>query len=74
MALELRAVIHFLWLTHISNRTILSELEAVYGKDSISPRAVEKWATAFEGGAPSLLICPDPGGFVALEGLTLSVR
>jgi hypothetical protein len=49
MSLELRTVIHFLWLKHTPNQAILSELEEVYGKDVISLRAVEKWTTAFYG-------------------------
>jgi hypothetical protein len=41
-------MIHFLWLKHIPNQAILSELEEVHGKDVITLWAVEKWTAAFD--------------------------
>jgi hypothetical protein len=73
MSLELRAGSHFLWLKHTPNQPILSELEEVCGKDVITLGAVENCTAAFDGGPPSLLICPGPGGLVTLERLMLSV-
>jgi hypothetical protein len=71
MSMKLRAVIHFLWRKHTPNQAILSELEEVYGKDVITPRAVEKWAQLLMVGAPSLLIWPDPGSIMTVERSTL---
>jgi hypothetical protein len=75
MLLELYTVIHFLWLKHTLNQTILSELEEVYGKDVISLRAVEKWIAAFDGGRTEFADLPrperprDPGKVDAVRGL-----
>jgi hypothetical protein len=62
MALELRALIHFLWLKHSPNQAILSELDEVHGNDVITLRAVEKLTASFDGGGTELADLPRPGG------------
>jgi hypothetical protein len=54
MSLQLRTVIHFVWLKHTPKQAILSELEEVYGKDVVSLPAFEKWPAAFHGGGTEL--------------------
>jgi hypothetical protein len=49
MSLELRAVIHFLWLKHAPTQGIHFEPEQVYGEDVITLRTIEKWSAAFGG-------------------------
>jgi histone-lysine N-methyltransferase SETMAR len=61
MSLEIRAVIHFLWLKNAPNQAILSELEHVYGTGVITLRAIEKWTAAFEGGRTELADLPRSG-------------
>jgi hypothetical protein len=41
MSVELRAVIDFLWLKHIPNQAIHSELQQVYGTDVIILPTIE---------------------------------
>jgi hypothetical protein len=72
MPLELRAVIHFLWLKQTPSQAILSEFDDVYGKDMITMPAVEKWTAGFDSSRP--LLCPCPGGLVTLERSTISMR
>jgi hypothetical protein len=74
ISLERCVVIHFLWLKHIPNHVILSELEEIYGKDVMSLRAMEKWAAAFDGGPTELVDLPRSGDLVPLERSTLSVH
>jgi hypothetical protein len=50
MSLEIRAVIHFLWLKQTANQSILSELENVYGGDILILQAIQNWTAAFDGG------------------------
>jgi hypothetical protein len=61
MSLELRAVIHFLWLKHVLNQAILSEFEEVYGKDVISLQDVEKWMAVFDSEHIEFADLPRPG-------------
>jgi histone-lysine N-methyltransferase SETMAR len=61
MSLEIRAVIHFLWLKQASNQAIHSEIEDVYGRDVITLRTIEKWTAAFAGGRTELADLPRSG-------------
>jgi hypothetical protein len=61
MSLELRVVIHFLWLKHTANQAILSEIEEVYGNIVISLRAVENWTATFDGAGTELADLPRSG-------------
>jgi hypothetical protein len=49
MSLELRGVIHFLWLKNTPNQAIVSELEERYSEDVITLRDAEKWPAALDG-------------------------
>jgi hypothetical protein len=75
MPLEIRAVIHSLWLKHTPSQTISSELEEIHSKDVISLRAVEKWTAASHGERTQLVDLPrfwrprDTGKIDAVHGL-----
>jgi hypothetical protein len=61
MSLEIRAVIHFLWLKNFPNAEISREIDSIYGEDVIGLRAIQKWTHRFEDGDHSLDDRPKTG-------------
>jgi predicted XRE-type DNA-binding protein len=61
MSVELRAVIHFLWLKHTPNQAIHSELQQVSSTDVITLRTIETWTATFEDGRTGLADLPRSG-------------
>jgi len=61
MQVELRSVIHFLYLKDFKTTDILLELEHVYGEASVTLRAVQQWVKAFQEGRTELNDLPRPG-------------
>jgi hypothetical protein len=61
MSLELRAVMHFLWLKRAPREAIHCELEEVYGKDVITLRTIKKWTATVEGRHTDLADWPRSG-------------
>jgi hypothetical protein len=61
MLLEIRAVIHFLWLKKFPNPEISHKIDSVYESVIIWFRTIQKWTHRFEGGEHSLEDEPRPG-------------
>jgi hypothetical protein len=54
MSLEIRTVIHFLWLKNFHNPEISQEIGFIYGASVIEPRIIQKWMHRFEESEHSL--------------------
>jgi hypothetical protein len=54
MSLEIRAVIHSLWLKQTANQPILSELEKIYSGGVLILQAIKNWTAAFDVGRREL--------------------
>jgi hypothetical protein len=61
MQIEIRAVIHFLWLKRYRNTDILSQLEDVYCQGVMTLKTVERWTKAFLEERTTLNDSPTPG-------------
>jgi transposase len=61
MTLEIRGVIHFLWMEGGSNREIAVRIHARYGNDSVSIRTIQNWTWRFASGDHTLEDAPPAG-------------
>jgi hypothetical protein len=61
MSLEIRAVIHFLWLRHTPSQAIHSEFGEMYATEVMRVPGLEKWTNVFESGRIELLDLPKSG-------------
>jgi transposase len=61
MEIEIRAVIHFLWLKQYRNPDIFSKLEDVYDMGVTTLQTVESWTKAFTEERTTLNDSPTPG-------------
>jgi histone-lysine N-methyltransferase SETMAR len=61
MSLEIRAVIHFLWLKELPNQAILAEMHDTYGPEAVTLRTIERWTADFIAGRTELADLPRSG-------------
>jgi hypothetical protein len=53
MSLEIRAVVHFLWLKNLPNLEISHKIDSIYGSGVIGFMVIQKWMHRFEEGEHS---------------------
>jgi hypothetical protein len=61
MNVEIRSVIHFLWLEDASNEQIMSQIKETYGDRVIHLRSVQRWTHEFTAGRTELDAFPRLG-------------